>query len=166
MPISESDVLKPTEPSVSEDDWPEFVLSDASVVYESNGKPANLLMAYADTPLTVHGRLETPGRAQSKHRTLVVMHAVYTLLTPSQSSKSRTSPPKSRCTMSHAMPTVRPPTAHTLSGHWVELDGLKFSLHRITRPYSTICCRPCNSCTLLPTSTTSRGREAEAQVLS
>lgn len=63
----ESDVLKTIEPSASEDEWTEFVLSDASVVYESNGKPASLLLAYADTPLRVLGRLETPRRDQSQY---------------------------------------------------------------------------------------------------
>ncbi|KAF9700366.1 hypothetical protein EKO04_002014 [Ascochyta lentis] len=65
MYIPESDVLKPIGPSVSEDDWPEFVLSDASVVYESNGKPANLLLAYADIPLKVQGRLQSLPRGRA-----------------------------------------------------------------------------------------------------
>jgi len=69
MSVLESDVLQPTDPSLGEDDWAEFVLSDASVVYESNGKPANLLLAYADTPLKVQGRLETPAREYSHYRT-------------------------------------------------------------------------------------------------
>ncbi|KAF1847061.1 uncharacterized protein K460DRAFT_402425 [Cucurbitaria berberidis CBS 394.84] len=68
MPISEADVLKPVEPSITDsDDWEIFVLSDAHVVYESNGKPASLLSAYADTPLKVVGRLEAPGRGQVKY---------------------------------------------------------------------------------------------------
>ncbi|KAJ4349237.1 hypothetical protein N0V95_004726 [Ascochyta clinopodiicola] len=65
MHIPESDVLKPIGPSVSEDAWPEFVLSDASVVYENSGKPANLLAAYADVPLKVQGRLQSPPRGRS-----------------------------------------------------------------------------------------------------
>jgi hypothetical protein len=70
MPIPEAEVLKPVDPSITNsDDWEIFILSDARVVYESNGKPASLLSAYADTPLKVVGRLETPGRAQLKYRT-------------------------------------------------------------------------------------------------
>jgi hypothetical protein len=68
MPVPESDVLKPIGPSVSEEYWPEFVLSDAAVVYESNGKPANLLLAYADVPLKVQGRLQAPPRGQTDCR--------------------------------------------------------------------------------------------------
>ncbi|KAL6703523.1 hypothetical protein ACN47E_009548 [Coniothyrium glycines] len=67
MPISEADVLRPVDPAISDsNDWEIFVLSDAQVVYESNGKPANLLVAYADTPLKVTGRLEPPVRHQLK----------------------------------------------------------------------------------------------------
>ncbi|UPX15050.1 uncharacterized protein EKO05_0005515 [Ascochyta rabiei] len=65
MHIPERDVLNPVGPSVSEDEWPEFVLSDASVVYESNGKPANLLLAYSDVPLRVQGRLQAPPRGHT-----------------------------------------------------------------------------------------------------
>lgn len=69
MPISEADVLKPVDPSITDsDDWEIFVLSDAQVVYEGNGKPASLLAAYADTPLRVEGRLEAPGRGQTRYR--------------------------------------------------------------------------------------------------
>ncbi|KAH7371041.1 hypothetical protein BKA66DRAFT_514456 [Pyrenochaeta sp. MPI-SDFR-AT-0127] len=67
MPTSEANLLKPIDPSITNSDhWDIFVLSDAHVVYESNGKPANLLAAYADTPLKVEGRLEAPGRGQAK----------------------------------------------------------------------------------------------------
>jgi hypothetical protein len=69
MPTSEAEILKPVEASnTNSDDWEIFVLSDARIVYESNGKPASLLAAYADTPLRVEGRLETPGRSQLKYR--------------------------------------------------------------------------------------------------
>ncbi|KAH6642301.1 hypothetical protein C7974DRAFT_327439 [Boeremia exigua] len=67
MPILESDVLRPMEPSLNELHWAEFVLSNASVVYESNGKPASLLLAYPDTLLKVQGRLETPAQKHSYH---------------------------------------------------------------------------------------------------
>lgn len=70
MPTPEGDVLKPVDPSITEpDNWEIFVLSNAQVVYESNGKPASLLSAYSDTPLRVQGQLEPPGRGQSKYRT-------------------------------------------------------------------------------------------------
>lgn len=70
MPRPEGDVLKPVDPSITDsDEWEIFVLSDAHVVYESDGTPASLLSAYADTPLRVQGRLEPPGRGQLKYRT-------------------------------------------------------------------------------------------------
>jgi len=67
MFLPESDVLKPREASLAECDWAEFVLRDASVGHESNGKPANLLLAYADTPLKVQGRLQAPSREHSHY---------------------------------------------------------------------------------------------------
>ncbi|CAA9959547.1 hypothetical protein PTMSG1_02964 [Pyrenophora teres f. maculata] len=64
----EAEILRPLDASnTNSDDWEIFVLSDARVVYESNGKPVSLLAAYADTPLKVEGRLETPGRNQLKY---------------------------------------------------------------------------------------------------
>ena len=70
MPTPEGDVLKPVDSSITDSNkWGEFVLSNAHVVYESNGKPASLLSAYADTPLKVQGRLEPPGRGQLNYRT-------------------------------------------------------------------------------------------------
>lgn len=67
MPTFEGEVLKPANPSITNsDDWAIFVLSDAHVVYESNGKPASLLSAFADTPLRVEGRLLQPGREEAK----------------------------------------------------------------------------------------------------
>ncbi|KAI4615569.1 uncharacterized protein J4E87_009027 [Alternaria ethzedia] len=68
MPTPESEILKPLDASnTNSDDWEIFVLSDARIVFESNGKPASLLAAYADTPLRVEGRLEAPGRSQLKY---------------------------------------------------------------------------------------------------
>ena len=68
MPVSEIDILRPADPSIANSDhWEIFVLSDAHVVYECNGKPASLLSAYADTPLKIQGRLEGPGRGQIKY---------------------------------------------------------------------------------------------------
>lgn len=64
MPVPELDVVIPIDSADDPDDW--FVLCDAHVVYEDNGKPASLLSAYADTPLRVEGRLELL-RGQSKY---------------------------------------------------------------------------------------------------
>lgn len=64
MPVPELDVLIPANPAIDSEDY--FVLSNAHVVYESNGKPASLLSAYADVPLRVEGRLEAPDRHLTK----------------------------------------------------------------------------------------------------
>lgn len=70
MSVPESEVLKPLDASnTNSDDWEIFVLKDAHITYESNGKPASLLTAYADTPLKVEGHLKMPGRSQLKYRT-------------------------------------------------------------------------------------------------
>lgn len=69
MPTPQGDVLKPVDPSITNsDEWEIFALSNAHVVHEKNGKPANLLAAYADTPLKVVGTF-APGRGQAKYRT-------------------------------------------------------------------------------------------------
>lgn len=69
MPTSEGVVLKPVDPSITNsDEWEIFALSNAHVVHEKNGKPTNLLAAYADTPLKVVGTF-APGRGQAKYRT-------------------------------------------------------------------------------------------------
>jgi hypothetical protein len=69
MPTSELAVLKPIDSSIADpDDYEIFVLSNAHVVYASNGKSASLLAAYADIPLRVEGKLEAPSRAQLKYR--------------------------------------------------------------------------------------------------
>ncbi|KAF2681407.1 hypothetical protein K458DRAFT_444652 [Lentithecium fluviatile CBS 122367] len=68
MLTPELEVLKPIGPSISHaDDYEIFALSNAQVVYQSNGKPASLLAAYADTPLRVEGRLESLDRGQLKY---------------------------------------------------------------------------------------------------
>jgi hypothetical protein len=70
MSVPESEILKPLDPSnTNSDDWEIFVLKDVRITYESNGKPASLLAAYADTPLKVEGQLEVPDRSQLKYRT-------------------------------------------------------------------------------------------------
>lgn len=66
MSTPELDVLLPADANSESDDY--FVLSNAHVVYESNGKPASLLSAYADVPLRVQGRLEPPSRSLAKCR--------------------------------------------------------------------------------------------------
>jgi hypothetical protein len=71
MLTPELEVLKPIDPSISHaDDYEIFALSNAQIVFQSNGKPASLLAAYADTPLRVEGRLESLDRGQLKYRTL------------------------------------------------------------------------------------------------
>ncbi|KAF2873488.1 hypothetical protein BDV95DRAFT_617250 [Massariosphaeria phaeospora] len=68
MATHELDILKPIDASISNsDDYEIFTLSNAQVLLESNGKPASLLIAYADTPLRVEGRLEPPSRGQLKY---------------------------------------------------------------------------------------------------
>lgn len=63
----ELDVLLPADENNESEDY--FVLSNAHVFYESNGKPASLLSAYADVRLRVEGRLEAPDRNLAKRRT-------------------------------------------------------------------------------------------------
>jgi hypothetical protein len=68
-PTPEGEVLKPIDPSCHDsNEWAIFVLDNAHVVHESNGKPTSLLTAYADTPLKVVGTY-TPSRGQSKYCT-------------------------------------------------------------------------------------------------
>ena len=68
MTVSELDILKPIDPSVTNsDDFEIFTLNNASV-FHGNGKLASLLHAYADTPLRVEGRLEPLHRSQAKYR--------------------------------------------------------------------------------------------------
>jgi hypothetical protein len=117
MPTPEGHVLKPVESSVTNsDEWETFTLSNAQVVYESNGKPASLLAAYADTPLKVQGTF-TPGRGQLKYRTSfdsLVRSCKETrcwtlqngMLTGDQYSASPTSQPTSRFGMLRAFHTA------------------------------------------------------------
>ena len=56
-PIVESAVLKPRDPSItSENDWPEFQLSNVEVK-EKKGHYFNLLLASNAMPMTVTGNL-------------------------------------------------------------------------------------------------------------
>ncbi|ORY17055.1 hypothetical protein BCR34DRAFT_506208 [Clohesyomyces aquaticus] len=67
-PMPELSVLKPLDPSITnEDDYPDFPLSEVRVVCASNGQPASLLAAYADTPLIVEGRLGAPKRENGRY---------------------------------------------------------------------------------------------------
>ncbi|KAF1970635.1 hypothetical protein BU23DRAFT_600770 [Bimuria novae-zelandiae CBS 107.79] len=61
MAVPELDILLPADANSDSEDY--FVLSNAQVVYEANGKPASLLSAYADVPLRVEGRLDPPNRS-------------------------------------------------------------------------------------------------------
>jgi hypothetical protein len=79
MPVPETEVLKPREASLHENHWAEFVLSDASVVYESDGRPASLLLAFPDTPLRVQGRLLTPSREHYHYRTFLSSNSIFAL---------------------------------------------------------------------------------------
>ncbi|CAI6341301.1 unnamed protein product [Periconia digitata] len=68
MLTPELEILKPIDPSITNsDDYEIYVLSNAHVVYERNGKPANLLRAYGDVPLKVEGRLDSLDRKQAKN---------------------------------------------------------------------------------------------------
>lgn len=71
MSVLETDVLQPREPSLHEDEWADFPLSNVSVVFDKTDKPASLLAAYANRPLTVQGRLETPERRHAHHCMLI-----------------------------------------------------------------------------------------------
>lgn len=55
--LRESVVLKPVSPRAHADDWPCFLLSDATV-YHRNGSMANLLHVDLEGPFIVRGRLE------------------------------------------------------------------------------------------------------------
>lgn len=66
--VHESDILKPRDPSLDQNDCAEFVLNNAYVTYESNHKPASVLLAFPDTPLRVQGRLAAPSREHSHFR--------------------------------------------------------------------------------------------------
>ncbi|KAK0739832.1 hypothetical protein B0T21DRAFT_382779 [Apiosordaria backusii] len=56
--LKESAALKPIKPEVEENEWPCFVLSDATI-YRKDGKTlANPLMVHAEGPLVVQGLLE------------------------------------------------------------------------------------------------------------
>ncbi|KAF2189092.1 hypothetical protein K469DRAFT_564168 [Zopfia rhizophila CBS 207.26] len=68
MLTPELDVLKPINPSITNsDDYEIYTLSNAQVFHASNGRLANLLSAYADTPLRVEGKLDPPDRSQQKY---------------------------------------------------------------------------------------------------
>ncbi|KAF2734473.1 hypothetical protein EJ04DRAFT_466552 [Polyplosphaeria fusca] len=67
MPVNESQVLKPINPTITNsDDYEIFSLRDARVVHSGNGKLANLLDAYADKPLRVEGKLGPPDKSQQR----------------------------------------------------------------------------------------------------
>ncbi|KAF2806571.1 uncharacterized protein BDZ99DRAFT_394147 [Mytilinidion resinicola] len=68
MAVPELDILKPVDPSISNtDDYELFTLSNAQVYNPKTGKPANLLDAYVDSPVTVEGKLDPPPREQQKY---------------------------------------------------------------------------------------------------
>ncbi|GAW26793.1 putative defective in methylation-7 protein [Rosellinia necatrix] len=53
----ETSILKPVGPSTHTDDWPCFLLSDATV-HMRNGTPANQLLVDIMGPFIIRGRLE------------------------------------------------------------------------------------------------------------
>ncbi|KAK7627660.1 hypothetical protein IWX47DRAFT_787764 [Phyllosticta citricarpa] len=66
MPVHESEVLKPRDPSISdENDWHEFVLSNAEVRDAETNSLANLLIADDVSPVTIVGRLEPVEKNQA-----------------------------------------------------------------------------------------------------
>ncbi|KAK7516419.1 uncharacterized protein IWZ02DRAFT_491368 [Phyllosticta citriasiana] len=66
MPVHESEVLKPRDPSISdENDWHEFVLSNAEVRDAETNSIANLLIADDISPVTITGRLEPVEKNQA-----------------------------------------------------------------------------------------------------
>jgi len=57
-PLSETDVLKPADPAIKDDnDWPEFSLTNTSIT-DTSGAIASLLDASLNNPISVIGRLE------------------------------------------------------------------------------------------------------------
>jgi hypothetical protein len=71
MAVPELSILKPANPSISNsDDYELFSLSHAQIYDPKTRKPANLLDAYADRPVTVEGRLVPPSRQQQQYRKL------------------------------------------------------------------------------------------------
>ncbi|OCL01732.1 hypothetical protein AOQ84DRAFT_383421 [Glonium stellatum] len=68
MLTPELDILKPIDPSITDSDlWQQYVLSGVQVYNAKTREPASLLDAYADTPVTVEGRLEPPDRNQQQY---------------------------------------------------------------------------------------------------
>ncbi|GME43604.1 uncharacterized protein LTHEOB_9768 [Neofusicoccum parvum] len=64
-PLRETDVLKPHDPKLTnEDEWEEFQLSAAEVL-DSAGQPTSLLHADAASPVTVVGRVDALPREQA-----------------------------------------------------------------------------------------------------
>jgi hypothetical protein len=148
MSIIESDVLKPREPTLPEDDWAEFTLSDVSVTYGDNGKTASLLAAYADCPLTVRGRLEAPERIHAHHCTSSAqIDCRSPVLKMSQCSRNHTNPPMSQFRMSLASHTLRWTMEPTLSGLWGKQGGLLLQGRQdTTKVHMMKTCRLWNFC--------------------
>ena len=60
MPLDESSVLEPKDPSLKHHDhWPVFVLKDAYVVSQKTDDAISLLAANKDNPAKITGRLDT-----------------------------------------------------------------------------------------------------------
>jgi hypothetical protein len=63
----ESNVVKPTLPTLASDDWPCWVLTDA-VVYDKSGNLANVLDVDLRGPFKVKGFLEVDDKDQQEYR--------------------------------------------------------------------------------------------------
>ena len=67
MSILETEILRPRDPGIPDDDWPEFQLSSVEV-RDLAGEPVSLLTADAATPVTVTGKLEPLDQSQAHLR--------------------------------------------------------------------------------------------------
>ena len=66
MPLHESEILKPKDPSLTDDnEWPEFLLTNAEVYDAKTGDLVSLIHADEHAPVSVRGKLETPHVSQA-----------------------------------------------------------------------------------------------------
>ncbi|KAL9079567.1 MAG: hypothetical protein Q9157_001564 [Trypethelium eluteriae] len=65
MPPNESDILKPKDPTITNDnDWPEFLLTNAEVHHGQTGELVPLLHADEHAPVNITGKLEGVDKSQ------------------------------------------------------------------------------------------------------
>ena len=66
MPTHESDILKPRDPTLIDDnDWPEFLLTNAEVYDPQTGDFTSLLHADEHAPVSITGKLENVDKSQA-----------------------------------------------------------------------------------------------------